>query len=128
MTTRWIFTDPVTLDDYTVHINPNAMTSPHRVNATEAYPVSPVDGRIRARRPKPQPREWTFSGVIREQDHYDALLLWSQKEYPIFITDHLGRTWFVLLNEFAPEERQRNATVPDRYRYEMKGYVLEGPS
>jgi hypothetical protein len=128
MTTRWEFNDPITLAIYTVPINPNKMTSPHLAQNTEPAPVSPVDGRIRARRTRPLPREWSFGGVIRDQTHYDALLAWVEKPYPVFITDHLGRTWYVLLNEFAPEERRKNVAVPDRYTYEVKGYVLDGPT
>lgn len=128
MTTRWVFEDTVNPETYTVPINPNEMTSPHKTHVTIAAPVSPVDGRIRATRNFPLPREWSFSGVIREQTHHDALLAWVAKPYPIFITDHLERTWYVLLTEFAPVERRTNIKAPDRYTYEVKGYVLEGPS
>lgn len=127
MTVAWVFDDPETAATYVLPINPNKMSSPHPVNVTDSQPTSPVDGRTRARRGAPLPRDWTFGGVIRTQEHYDALLAWTQKDYPILVTDHLAREWSVLLTEFAPTERRTNARVPDRYNYEIKAFVLAGP-
>lgn len=123
MTVRWTFTDPVTSDTYTVPINPNAMTSPFKKTSKQVLPASPVNGRVRALS-TPQPIEWQFSGVIRIQAHYDALLTWVSKPYPVSITDHLGRTFPVLLTSFDPQDQRANLAT--KWTYTVKGYVLDG--
>lgn len=121
MTARWIFHDPVAVETYTVPINPNAMTSPFPKTAKQTLPASPVDGRVRALS-TPQPVEWQFSGVIRTQAHYDALLAWVRKQNPVEITDHLGRTFTVLLTTFDPQDQRTPLTT--KWTYTVKGYVL----
>lgn len=122
MTTRWVFTDTAAAETYTVPINPNAMTSSVKKTAKQTLPASPVDGRIRVLS-KPQPIDWQFSGVIRTQAHYDALLHWVQKSYPIQITDHLARTLTVLLTSFEPQDERVHLTT--KWTYTVKGYVLD---
>lgn len=122
MTTRWVFNDAVAVEAYTVPINPNAMTSPFGKTQKETLPASPVDGRVRALSRR-QPIEWQFSGVIRTQAHYDALLRWVTKPNPVEITDHLGRTFTVLLTAFEPEDQR--VKLATKWTYTVKGYVLD---
>lgn len=118
---RWTLTDPVTSDTWTMPINPDAMTSPHRGRElTHARGNKSGLQRARSFMRPPQPVEWQWEGVIRSQEHYDELLLWASKSYPIHVTDHLNRTWLVVIRKFAPTERRPTATVPVRMRYAME--------
>lgn len=121
MVDRWVFTDPVTSATYTLPINPNSMTSPFRKTSKQTLPASPVDGRVRVLS-TPQPVDWQFGGVIRAQAHYDALLEWVTKPNPVTITDHLGRTFTVLLTSFEPQDQR--ARLATKWTYTIKGYVI----
>jgi hypothetical protein len=121
--TRWVFHDPVALESWTVPFNPNKMSSPYRKKAQDLTPASPIDGRIRVTEVD-QPVEWSFSGMIRTQAHYDELLRWRDKANPVTITDHLGRTFTILLTNFAPEDVR--SSNPTKWSYTMTGYVLDG--
>lgn len=112
---RWIFADDS--GSYTVPINPNQMSKLHFAkdlrtmgNATLAAPKTPI--------------EWTFGGVIRTEQHYQDLLLWSRKSAPITITDHYGRSIECILTKFEPQDRTPTPTVPWRYTYTMTALVL----
>jgi hypothetical protein len=120
---RWLFEDPILASSYRVPFNPNKMSDPFPQKALEA--LANVHGVHRTlRRGTMTPKEWTFSGVIREQDHYDQLLFWSQKANPINITDHYGRIFNVVPVRFNPTEKRPSATVPDKYNYDFTVLVL----
>lgn len=126
MTTRWVLSDPATAETWTMPINPDSMTSPwqgktlknasanraglHRPRTFMSTPSTPVT--------------WEWSGVIRSKQHHDDLLYWAQKDYEVQVTDHLGRTWEVAMNQFIPEDRKPMANVPWRLRYTMKVFIL----
>lgn len=116
---RWVFFDPSDSSSYTVPVNPNQMTSPFPDKNTELGVQSPVTGQYRISRLPTMPVEWSFGGRIYDAAHHDALLEWSKRPNLIEVTDHLGRTFSVLLKEFAPTERYPTALNYDRYEYEM---------
>jgi hypothetical protein len=119
--TAWTLTDPITSAVYVMHNNPDKMTSPWPAKDF-SHVRSNHTGQERARafQAKPSPTQWQWEGVIRSQAHYDALLLWAAKPYPIHVTDHLGRTWQVVIRRFAPEDRRPTRAVPVRMRYVME--------
>jgi hypothetical protein len=120
---RWRFYNPRTLLEYVVPINPNQMTSPHGPRDTIGYTVSPIDQQVRARRNHKVPHEWQFAGVIRTQEHHDALRDWCASPDLIEVSDHLGRTFQVRLFSFEPVERRPTPHVPWRFRYVVRCYV-----
>lgn len=123
---RWTFYDAETDETYTVPINPDAMTSPFGERGMR-FARSHVSGDTRIRTfvdPPPQVN-WEFSGPIRTKAHHDALDAWAQKTVPIEITDHLGRTFRVVISSFEPTDRKPTRTVTWRLRYVMKTIVLE---
>ncbi len=125
---RWHFQNPVTGEDWSHPINPNAMTSPHRprevVTTAGAGPHGSFESGLLTRVPPPQPKQWEFSGVIRTESHYQDLDRWAHMETPIYITDHLDRTWEVVIETFVPEDRQPTYRVPWRYRYTMRCLLM----
>lgn len=118
MVLRWVFDDTASSDIWTVPINPNKMTDPeardrafsHIAGRTFEDPGTAV--------------EWEFEGVIQTQAHHDELERWAKKSTPVEITDHLGRTWQVLLKSFKPEERRPTMRKPWRFTYSMKSLIL----
>lgn len=123
---RWLFEDAVAATSYRVPINPNRMSSPFRQKQLST--LTNVQGRIRTRMTGHNvPYEWTFSGVIRDIDHHDALLLWSKKKNLISITDHLGREWECLPQRFDVTEKRPSAQIPDKFDYTFTVLIFRGP-
>jgi hypothetical protein len=120
---RWSLRHPGTGVTYTMPINPNTMTNPHGPRQTIGYVASPIDGAVRARRGRRMPQEWAFGGVIRTQDHHDALRDWCSSPDLVELTDHLARRWLVRLVAFEPEERRPTPYVTWRFRYMIRCYV-----
>jgi len=120
---RWLFEDPVLATEYRVPFNPNKMTSPIRPRSLSSVQTIRQHWRIKEEKPH-QPFEWTFSGVIRDIDHHDNLLLWSRKQNNIHISDHLGRTFDVVPVRFKPDEKRPSATITAKFDYEFTVLVL----
>ena len=125
MTTRWVLTEVATGATWTMPINPDSMTSPFPDRElTHARGVAGQLTQVRSVVAPPRPVEWEWSGVIRTQAHYDDLAVWAQKPGKVRVTDHLGRTFEVMLRAFEPEDRPPTKTTPWRLRYSMKALLL----
>lgn len=125
MTTRWKLETLDAAESYTFEINPNAQDSPFLVrNVTWDYngPVLGWSGRRDGRLPK----DWSFSGVLRSQAQYDALLVWVGKRVKIKLTDDRGTVYTLRLTTFSPSQQgpaRRNA--PWRMTYTMRAMVYD---
>jgi hypothetical protein len=58
------------------------------------------------------------------QGHYDLLLEWADKLKVIWIADHLGRVFEVVVSQFDPVERLPTAARPWRADYTMTCKLL----
>jgi hypothetical protein len=124
---RWLFQDPeANLPDYRVPINPNKMSTPYPPKNVDT--LYGINGRNRTRYQASSTHEWSFSGVIREQDHHDKLLEFARCQNDITITDHLGRVWSVMPVRFVPDEKRPSARKPYKFTYEFVVWVLGGPT
>lgn len=121
-TVRWTFEDLETSETWIVPINPNEATS-HRPLKELSYGIG-HDGRVRTRQRAPQPVEWSFGGVIRTQEHHDLLTEWSKKPGKLRVTDHLGRTFEIMISSIEIEDRTPTPSVPWRLRYTMNALLL----
>jgi hypothetical protein len=125
---RWIWYDPSTSDEWVVPMNPNKMTSPHAPKNTVLYPKSErTHGRgeggggvARIMQFRQNPYEWSFSGVIRSEQHFHDLMAWSKKTSRLHITDHLERTWEVRMDSIDIDEQRDTARNPWRFTYTVK--------
>lgn len=119
---RWVFHDPQTSANYTVPKNPATMSFPTARRNLQTLPL--IAGRMPALAAPPQPPDIQFQGWLAGQTHHDTLLDWVAKEYAVQITDHLSRTWTVLLSSF--EMTSRRGFGNDWYRgtYVIKGFAL----
>lgn len=123
MSTRWVLHDPVASVSYTFERNPRTGTgSPYRVNKTAAMPVA-RDGIPRATRTLAAPTEWVISGDLRTKTQYDALTNWATVANRVELSDHLGRSFDVLITRFEPEEHRPTARTPWRFTYRLTALV-----
>jgi hypothetical protein len=126
---RWVFHDPSIPESWTVPINPNSMTDPEaKVRAyqfgTASRSSSLSNQVIRTFESPSQPASWEFGGVIHTQEHHDELERWARKPMDVQITDHLERTWHVVMKSFEPTERRPTPNKPWRFTYSMHALIL----
>lgn len=128
---RWVFTDPTDGADpatYTVALNPNKMSSPYAApRAITIKTTTSVGGQPLIWEGQTPPTEWTFSGTILDQAHFDALNVWREKTSVTTITDHYGRTWTVYWEDFQATPSPASA-FPYKHDYTAKVLVLGGPT
>ena len=106
--TRWQLYDPVALDTLTFVHNPATMTSMAQPHTTKSLATSPIDGKVRSARLPDKPFVWSFSGKIRTQADYDALLAWVNRPNRLQLTDHFGRVHEILGQRFSPTPVERS--------------------
>jgi hypothetical protein len=130
---RWILKDTSNDESTRVPLNPNKMTTPTFQRSmefawgTKANESSPSGGisRIRAiDNGQQQPTEWSFEGVILKESHYNLLLAWTKRLQLLHITDHLDRTFEVIIQRFDPIERQRTPNNSWKMDYTMSCMLL----
>jgi hypothetical protein len=122
---RWVLTHVGTGATWTMPINPNTMSSPHQDRSIQtSYGTRAGTERLRGFVTPTEAKEWTFGGVIRTKEHYDTLEAWAKLSGHVRITDHLGRTFEVLISEFTPEDRRPSKNVAWRMTYQMKTLLL----
>ena len=133
-TVRWQFHDSHESESWTLPMNPNAMTSPHAMRQYKyGHGVDRGLNRIRVFELPHDPISWEFSGYIRTKQHHDELRRWADKQHEIEITDHLDRTFEVIIQHYAPEDRvigevPLSSSLSDerrwRMRYKMTALIL----
>lgn len=120
---RWQFTDPSVPETYTFRINPNQAGNPY--TNKEFGRSSGHNGQVSLFSVTPKtPREWTFGGVIRDQDQHDELDRWAKKRKVVRIRTHQSHIFEVVIQSYTPIDRQPTPTVPWRFHYTMTCLVL----
>lgn len=123
--TAWKLTDnstgsPVELE---LDINPNAFDPPGRAATVVAEQSTAPNGQTLLYQGRDQVRRASFSGVVTTQSFYDTLNTWKDKHYPLTLTDDLGNSWTILIEDWT-WTRLRRAINPHRYDYTAKVIVL----
>lgn len=124
---RWSLRDPATGETWVMPLSPDSMSSPHATRRLDTIPsIVQGGGRMRLRTfMTPESAvEWEWGGVIRTQAHHNALEAWARKEGEVHVSDHLGRTWAVLITSFQPTDRRPTPSTPWRLRYTMSALIL----
>lgn len=127
---RWVFEDTETSESVRLPLNPKEMSSPFPARELAfAWTAHAEQGIGRARifdRTRSTPVEWSFGGVILYKSHYDLLLDWAQRMNLLRVTDHLGRTFEIIIQSLDVRERQRTmATQEWRADYTMTCLLLK---
>lgn len=123
---RWVFFDPSNGEQWVFPVNPNKMNSPFPPrNITMAHGTHAGPNRIRAMDMAPSgPASWTFGGVILTRAQHEALTDWASRNRMLRLTDHLGRTFEVVVQNFNPTDRRPTPGRPWRGQYEMTCLAL----
>lgn len=121
---RWLLHDPGAVESVRLPLNPNKMDSPTRPrNMTWAF-SSFGDQKIRGFDTPGPATDWNFSGVLLTEAHYTLLLDWTKRLVPLHITDHLGRTFEVVIKKYDPVERPTSRLRPWRCDYTITCLLL----
>lgn len=114
MTVRWVLVHEDDATTITLSINPNTMDSfPRDRSLTTAYPSRNTQDRQRTFQSPSTPPSVKWGGVVRTQAQYEALRTWVRKPGVVEVTDHLGRTFRVVMQSFVPDRKGRR---PGSYR------------
>lgn len=115
---RWRFATLDGSEIYEFPVNPNEHGSfvETREIAWEASPTG-FSGRREGR----TPLATSFSGVVRSEGQYNALLDWLNKKTKIRLTTDLGQQFIVRLTAYKPtqEAGYRSRHAPWRHTYTM---------
>lgn len=65
----------------------------------------------------------SMKGAVNSEVFYDDLRLWSQKWWPLVLTDDLGNSWSILIKDVS-WTRLRRAIYPHRYDYTITFLAL----
>lgn len=122
---RWTLSTLDGAQSYVFVINPNEQTSPFPARGV-AWDFNGAKLGWSGKREGRTGHRWTFSGVLRDQAQYDALLLWVGKRTKVRLTDDRGDSFIVRLVTFAPtQQASARSHTPWRMTYEMTALVYE---
>lgn len=117
-TVRWTLTEKATDETWQMPANPNTMSP---LPNSKSLSVTP-GGRIFESAEPAQSFQW--GGVILHQAHYDALAAWARKPGVIVVTDHLQRTFEILIEAFRPAPEPGRRPGVRRQKYTMTALLL----
>lgn len=122
MTVRWQFEDMLTSEVYTVELNPKEADT---FRFAKSFEFSLEGGdRVRSMRQPRQPISWNFGGVVRSETHHDALISWQKRPGKVRVTDHLGRTFEVMMQGLDLQDRRPAGNDTWRFRYTFSCLIL----
>lgn len=132
--TGWVFYDIIEDETYIMPVNPYQDNGSHNIERDTKYEVNAGMYRdssdndrmstIVAFQSNGVPR-FSYAGRVYDQDQLEALEAWSSKDYPINMTDDLGRSYSVLIDKFTLDSRVRSAGSPYKHEYTLSGIILE---
>jgi hypothetical protein len=95
--------DPSPAGTYRFPWNPQKQTPPFPERAITTQATTAIDGQILLWEGMAQPAAWTFSGVIKDAAHYEALRSWVyDRQGRLFLYDHFGRRLVIVMKAFKP--------------------------
>jgi hypothetical protein len=118
----WIFTDIATGDEYEFAVNPldaDIPDSPSK-NITTKYTASGLPINTEGRRAV---SEFSFSGTILYEEHFNKMNEWFDKSTQINLSDDLGRKYWIVLTNFSPTRRYK-PEYPWMHEYSANAVVL----
>lgn len=119
---RWQFYDPTGGGStYTFDLNPKEGGSPATRRNVTSTPVTAPDGKTLVFVSSDLPKQLEWSGPILEQDHFEALEEWADKNRQIRLTDDLGREFWIVITEFVPT---RKPTLHHPWRHDYRAVAI----
>lgn len=126
MVVKWQFYDPVTTESYTFEINPSQGGSPQLSKNFAYQSTAAPDGKVIAFEGRIPVQTIEFSGTILSQSQYDAIIEWFNKPYQIQVTDDLGRSFVIVIEQFSPT-RERAFHYPYKHSYTVRATIVDWP-
>ncbi len=120
---RWTLSDPTTSVVYTFELNPLSGGSPQYKKHVESQTTTAPGGNVLLYEGADEPMSGSFAGTILSLAHYQAMVTWFKKRYPVVLTDDLNRSQTIYITEFLPE-RERAATRRYLHRFTVNYVVL----
>lgn len=114
--TRWTLTDPVTSDVYTFHVNPSSGGSPEYDKTLSTENTTAPGANVLIYEGSDPPLMGSFEGTILSLAHYQAMVIWWRKRYPVVMTDDLGRSQTIYIKKFSPK---RKRSVSHKYLHDF---------
>lgn len=121
---RWQFADPVSLETYTFSINPSSGGSPSYGKTFDFANTAGPDGKVLVFQGRDKVKKLSFDGKILTEDDYNAMILWFNKRNQITLTDDLGRTFTIIIEEFSPK-RERASSSPWKHSYTVSASIVD---
>jgi len=113
-TLRWVLLDEDTDETVTLTINPNTMDAfPTERQLTNAFPSRNNQERQRTFQLPNVPGAFSWGGAIRTEAQFTTLRTWVRRSGIILVTDHMGRSFRVVMRSFKPDRKPRR---PGNYR------------
>lgn len=107
-------------------INPNEGAAPKYAKQLTKTTTTAggVQGQVIIFEGADQPIEFSFSGVLLTQQHYEFYYRAWSKRHPVRLTDDLGRTFTIYIESFTPT-RVRSRTYPWRHTYQATAVIID---
>lgn len=119
---RWKFQDMETGEVHTVELNPNQMSGYLREKSYDFASYNAT--RVRGVRSNPKPVDLSFGGVVRQESHHDSLIGWQRRPGKVRVTDHLDRTFEVMISSLEMVDRRPAGDNTWRFRYTFSCLLL----
>lgn len=124
---RWTFYDPIDEVTITLPVNPKeGGTPPRKKNFVRRGTTAP-EGRTILFQGLDDPKSWKVSGTLFTQEHLELLDEWYEKNHQIRVTDDLGRSIWIVIEEFTADRRW-SYNHPWRHDYTLTAVVLDIPA
>lgn len=123
---RWRFLDTETSEEAILQINPKEMTTPTSARESQ-FAQGTRYGSHKTRgflKPAGSPAAWSFGGVILSKTHFDMLEDWQGRDVILRVTDHLERTFEIIIESWDVIERLPTMTRAWRADFTMNCLLL----
>lgn len=130
----WSLYDPELDEIYYLPVNPYDDAGSHAINKQVAFETASgfyqdslgADhvGTI-ASIGQPDLELFNYTGKTYQQTDHEALESWVAKDYPVHLTDDLGRSWVVLLENFSVRRLRTTKRTPFKHEYSLTGFIIQ---
>lgn len=129
----WSFYDPLTDDLYVWPVNPHTDSGSHAISKNPGYSVKAGSHRNASGFDEistivystgPDIERFSYSGFVYTEDHLEKMIEWCSKDYAVELTEDLGRTFLIIIENFNLK-RVRSRQTPWKHSYDFSGYVLD---
>lgn len=110
-------------ETFSFPINPNSFDPPNRrANIVEEMTTAGSGGVVLFQG-RDTVRRGSMSGAVRDSSFFTDLETWSQKWYPLVLTDDLDQSWNIIITEVT-WKRVKRQSHPYRFDYTINFIVL----